>query len=85
VSDTDPATHDKLLPSEEELRRKAENDGVPDVQVVAPEVKVVPTKEETEGAQHPVSSLKSEVSEISESGSLMLEDPEDEDAEPDWL
>lgn len=30
----------------------------------------------------PISSLKSE---ISDTGSLLLEDPEDEDAEPDWL
>ncbi|KAF3040457.1 hypothetical protein E8E12_002794 [Didymella heteroderae] len=90
VSDTNPSTHDALVLSEEELRRRVENDGVADVQVVQPEVRVGPTKEEIDagrgnGDAPPVSSLKSEVSEISETGSLLLEDPEDEDAEPDWL
>ncbi|KAJ4381916.1 hypothetical protein N0V86_003285 [Didymella sp. IMI 355093] len=89
VTDTDSALHDALLPSEQELRQKASNDGVPDVQVTQPEVRAVHTHDEdggdTTGAGEeapPRSSLKSE---ISDTGSLLLEDPEDEDAEPDWL
>ncbi|KAF3051767.1 hypothetical protein E8E11_010434 [Didymella keratinophila] len=83
VSDADTAMHDALAPSEEELQRKADHDEVADVQVVQPEVKVVPTSHEMPGGDGPpVSSLKSE---ISDTGSLLLEDPEDEDAEPDWL
>ncbi|KAL1652484.1 hypothetical protein SLS61_005090 [Didymella pomorum] len=88
ASDTNPSIHDALAPSEEELRSKAENDGVADVQVIAPEVKVVPAEQEQHGGDGdggigiPVSSLQSE---ISDTGSLLLEDPEDEDAEPDWL
>lgn len=87
VSDTDPSMHDALALSEEELRRNADNDRVADVQVVQPEVSVVPTEEEVEASRAdedapPISSLKSE---ISDTGSLLLEDPDDEDAEPDWL
>lgn len=83
AKDTDAAMHDALVPSEEELRRKAEDDGVPDVQVVQPEVRVEATGEEANGGNGPpLSSLKSE---ISDTGSLLLEDPDDEDAEPDWL
>lgn len=79
-TDGDSAMHDKLAPSEEALRQRAEEDAVPDVQVVQPEIRVIPTED---GEQEvPISSLKSE---ISDTGSLLLEDPEDEDAEPDWL
>ncbi|KAF1929956.1 Rad4-domain-containing protein [Didymella exigua CBS 183.55] len=77
-TDTDSAMHDAFAPEEEQLRRIAEDDGVPDVQVVHPEVKIVPTDEDPP----PISPLKSD---ISDSGSLLLEDPDDEDAEPDWL
>ena len=77
--------HDALAPSEDALKRAAEADAVPDVQVVRPEVRVVPTEEEEQqqGRKSPMpSSLQSE---SSDAGSLPLEDPEDEDAEPDWL
>ncbi|KAF3006578.1 hypothetical protein E8E13_006777 [Curvularia kusanoi] len=77
ATDTDAAMHDALAPSEDALRRAADAGDVPDVQTVAPEVRPVSTEEEP-----PVASLHSE---ISDAGSLLLEDPDDEDADPDWL
>jgi len=75
--------HDALAPSEDALRRAAEANAVPDVQVVQPEVRVVPVEQEQrQELESPVPSLQSETS---DAGSLPLEDPDDEDAEPDWL
>ena len=83
ATDADTAMHDALAPSEDALRRAAEADAVPDVQVVQPEVRVVPVEQEQQQElESPVPSLQSETS---DAGSLPLEDPDDEDAEPDWL
>ena len=69
--------HDALAPSEDALRRAAEADAVPDVQVVQPEVRVVPVEQEQQQElESPVPSLQSETS---DAGSLPLEDPDDED------
>jgi xeroderma pigmentosum group C-complementing protein len=93
-ADADAAMHDALAPSEEALSHKPEAHAVPHVHTVEPEVPVVSTEEERQQQQQqqqqememetepPVPSL---LSEISDAGSLPLEDPEDEDAEPDWL
>jgi xeroderma pigmentosum group C-complementing protein len=83
ATDADTTMRDALAPSEDALRRAAEADAVPDVHVVQPEVRVVPTEEEQQqGLESPIPSLQSETS---DAGSLPLEDPDDEDAEPDWL
>lgn len=69
----------EIAPSEEaQLRRRADADAaaVADVQVVRPKVRVPSEGEED---------LERDASSPSEMGSLPLEDPEDEDAEPDWL
>ena len=75
AADTDAAMHDAIAPSEKLLEKSAHS--VPDTHTVQPEVRVVPTAEEQDMAAPTPSS--------SEAGSLPLEDPDDEDADPDWL
>jgi xeroderma pigmentosum group C-complementing protein len=75
ATDTDTAMHDSLVPSEPQLQASAAAEA--DEHVTQPEVKVVKTAEEEE-MEGPPSSL-------SDAGSLPLEDPDDEDADPDWL
>jgi xeroderma pigmentosum group C-complementing protein len=76
AADTDFVMHDAIAQTEAQLEKAANKTS--DTETVKPEVKVVPTEEE----RPPVSSLRSE---LSDAGSLLLEDPEDEDADPDWL
>lgn len=84
-----PTTH---LPSRPGTASPA-GDPRPDVHTVAPEVYPVRTPAEPEPETEPaaeenaVSEPSPPLSEVSEarSGSLPLEDPDDEDAEPDWL
>ncbi|KAL1604414.1 hypothetical protein SLS59_004212 [Nothophoma quercina] len=81
AADTDAAMRDAIAPSEAQLQRAATRTS--DTQTINPEVKIVPTEDEQHVDESaPTGSLKSEVS---DAGSLMLEDPEDEDADPDWL
>ena len=73
VTDTSTAMHDALAPSESQLERAAV---IPNEETVQPEAKF--TLEDAEDEAIPTSSL-------SDTGSLLLEDPDDEDADPDWL
>lgn len=74
TTDTSPAIHTALAPSESQLQNAAA--AMEDVETVKPEV-TVPSA----GQEH----MSPPVSSPEDTGSLPLEDPDDEDADPDWL
>ncbi|KAJ4338985.1 hypothetical protein N0V95_007905 [Ascochyta clinopodiicola] len=78
ATDTDAAAHDALAPAEEELRHAA--DEMEDVVTVKPEIRVEMAQKTEQGMEGGV-----QTSSPSDAGSLPLEDPDDEDAEPDWI
>ncbi|KZM27878.1 uncharacterized protein EKO05_0005603 [Ascochyta rabiei] len=78
ATDTHAAVHNAVAPEEEELQHAAA--GVEDIVTVKPEVAVSTTQEPAHETE-----VNAPASSSSDAGSLPLEDPEDEDAEPVWL